>query len=322
MSKTAAIELVKKTLRFGAPIALGNVALTYGRKFLSPETLAKLSQKRNDAVQSYLEPLVNKVLSEYRQPEAVESHGEACVWVCWLQGEDKMPPLPAMCLESIRRNAVSHPVRVISLDNFREYVDIDNRIVRMYNDGLIKNCHFADILRVCLLAQRGGAWFDATLYCSQPIDEVFFNSDFHSIRLAPFGNFVSRCRWAVYCLGAKPGNRLFVMLERLFSAYLEKEHLFIDYFLFDQFIDMLYKRDEQIREMIDNVPMSNPHIMDASPILLDSFKRDRWNELVADTDLFKLNWKLYSADSLEAASGDTYYGHMRDMSAGVVSSEV
>ena len=311
MSTTAAIsELCKKTLRFGPLIALGNVILTQGRNTFPPTVIKRLSDARNQAIQRRLSPLVDKALANYR-PYVSVAKNEETIWVCWLQGEEKMPPIPAMCLESIRKNSNGRTVQVVTLDNYTDFVQIDPRITELYRKGKIKNCHFADILRVNLLAQRGGLWMDATLYCASPINELFFSKPFHTIHIAPYGNFVSQCRWAVYCLSCKPGNKLFSVLEILFADYLSSESLFIDYFLFDQFIDLLYQKDAEIRQMIDDVPMNNPRIFALADILTDSFEPTNWERYIADTELFKLNWKKYGKDALSAAPAGSFYSYLK-----------
>ena len=313
MSKLGILsELLKKTFRFGPFISLGNVALTYGRNFLPPHTIKQIAQARNKAIQRRLTPLVNRVLTDY-SPSTSTRLCEETIWVCWMQGEKNMPPIPTMCLKSIRNNASGRKVQVITLKNFSEFVTIDNNILNLYHTGKIKNCHFADILRVSLLAQRGGIWMDATLYCTAPLGNLFFQKKFHSIRIRPYGNFVSQCRWSVYCLSSLPGCRLFSILEALFVKYLSEEHLFIDYFLFDQFIDMLYQRDEEIRNMIDGIPESNPNIFGLADILTERFDSERWEMLTANTSIFKLNWKAFSSQSLETSSDNSYYKHLKSI---------
>ena len=304
-------ELIKKTWRFGPLIALGNVVLSFGRSVLPTGVLRRISDARNSSIQQYLDPIANKVLADY-EPSRQPMQSDETVWVCWLQGEKDMPPIPSMCLASIIKNSGKRKVRLITLDNFADFVTIDDRIIKLYHAGKIKNCHFADILRVNLLSQRGGLWFDATLYCVSTIDERFFSRQFHTIHIAPYGHFVSQCRWAVYCLSAKPGNRLMALLERLFVEYLSRETLFVDYFLFDHFIDILYKKDSAIRELIDNVPISNPQIFGLSRILDKEFNPEDWNTLTNDTKIFKLNWKLHTPEYLESAGTNSYYHYLKN----------
>jgi hypothetical protein len=294
-------ELVGKTARFGVLIALGNVVMTYGRRVLPQSLLRKIADRRNQAIQRYLSPLVDSTLQSYvPRPDAPYDETTAPIWTCWLQGELEMPEIPRMCVAAMRRYAGGHPVVVLTLANYTKYVRVAPHIVEKYRNGVIKHCHFADILRINILAQQGGVWLDATMLCTKPLDARFFEASFHSIKLQPFGNFVSGCRWAVYCLSAKRGNKLFVLLQQLFEQYVQQENYFVDYFMFDQFIAMLYDRDADIREMIDAVPYSNPDIMKLTALLSTPFHADKWAALTATTSLFKLSWKerMSSADTL------------------------
>lgn len=314
MSKISAIsELVRKTFRFGPLIALGNVILTHGRNHLPSSILKTISDRRTKAIQRRLKPLVSKALSDYK-PSQQPVIPEERIWVCWLQGESAMPPIPKICLDSIRKQANGRKVHLLTSENFRDFVKIDDNIINLYKSGRIKNCHFADILRISVLSQLGGLWMDATLFCSSEISSKFFSTPFHTIRTAPFGNFVSQCRWAVFCLGAHPGNKLFSLLERLFADYLSHESLFVDYFLFDQFIDILYKLDSEVKDMIDSVPLSNAHIFELSRILTDSYDPKKWDSITSDTSVFKLNWKAYPVERLESAPSDSFFHFVKSIS--------
>lgn len=308
-------ELWFKTFRFGPLIILGNVILTYGQRFLSADKIKSITHHRNSAIQAQLKPLVSRVINEYKNEPLVKSEIDDAqtIWVCWLQGEEAMPEIPRLCIESIRKNSCGRNVTVLTLDNFQNFVEIDPIIIDKYNNGLIKNCHFADILRVGILAQKGGLWMDATMFCTAPIDSHFLSDNFYSIRTKEFGNFVSRCRWAVYCLRSVPGNRLFRMLEKLFVEYIKIENYFIDYFMFDQFISMIYDSDAEIRTMIDNIKENNPNIFVISKKLHEAFDTDNWNRFIASTSMFKLNWKEYTSAQLADMGCDSYYSYLKEI---------
>jgi hypothetical protein len=300
-------ELFHKILRFGPLISFGNIIVTYGNKLLPRKVVKAVANNRNKAIQKYLSTFVNDSLQNYcSAPKISYDKTTAPIWTCWLQGEECMPDIVRVCVESIKKYSGHHPVIVVSLNNYTKYVNIAPHIVEKYSRGFIKHCHFTDILRINLLAQQGGLWMDATMFCTKPIDGRFFNSEFHTIKLQPFGNFVSQCRWAVYCLSTRPGNKLFVLLQGLFEQYLEKECYFVDYFMFDQFIAMLYEQDSDIRKMIDDVPFTNQDIMKLTRILNEKFDDDIWRKLTDSTAIFKLSWKVDITHSDNA----TYYSHL------------
>jgi hypothetical protein len=303
-------ELICKTWHFGPLIALGNIVVTHGNKILPNRFVRWIARKRNVAIKRYLSPFVEDGCKNYK-PCVTTAYDKdtAPVWMCWLQGEDNMPEITRLCVQSIRKYAGKHPVIILSLDNYTNYVEMAPHIVEKYQQGIIKHCHFADILRINILAKLGGVWMDATMLCTKPLVNRFFDSSFHSIKIHPFGSFVSQCRWAVYCLSAPAGSKLFGMLKQLFEEYLSVEDYFVDYFMFDQFIAMLYERDSAIRQMIDDVPFSNEDIMSLEGLLNEQFDEEEWKRLTHSTSLFKLSWKM----KVEANSSLTYYNYLKSL---------
>lgn len=112
------------------------------------------------------------VVVHYRQTHLQQGVIEATspIWVCWWQGEAQMPDICKQCLCSVRHNAAAHPVIVIDLDNYAQYVDMPQAVVDKHKSGLIDYTHFADILRCMLLARHGGIWIDATVFVTRPLD--------------------------------------------------------------------------------------------------------------------------------------------------------
>ena len=192
-------------------------------------------------------------------------------------------------------------------------MNIPDTLIEMYRLGRIKAAHFADILRVNLLAQQGGLWLDATMLVTKDLPQEIFEMPFFSVKTENQGYFVSQCRWAVFCLGAAKGNPLFVQLASLFEQYLTTTDLFVDYFMFDNFIDMLYRRYPMIREQIDALPMNNPRVHDMAPLLCSHVSDKELEELTKNTYLFKLSYKNYTPELLMEET-DYLYGRLeRDL---------
>ena len=57
---------------------------------------------------------------------AAEAHsiGNAPVWVLWLQGYEAAPPLVQTCIDSIRRQAGTRPVILLTQQNVEEYAQL------------------------------------------------------------------------------------------------------------------------------------------------------------------------------------------------------
>lgn len=290
-------NFIRKVRRFGWYIPVTNLILTYGQRFFSAKSLQCILEKRTRKIQDVL--LQSVTFPAELEDTGVEKHGkEAPIWYFWLQGEDNLPPIPKLCLQSIRKHANGHEVIVLTADNYKEYVNIPDMLIEKYRLGRIKAAHFADILRVELLAQQGGLWLDATMLVTRDLPQEIFEVPFFSVKTESRRYFVSQCRWAVFCLGAQKGNPLFVQLSSLFEQYLMSTDLFVDYFLFDNFIDMLYKRYPVIKTQIDNLPMNNPRVHDMAPLLCNKVSDKQYEDMVKDTYLFKLSYKNYTSEML------------------------
>lgn len=306
MGKLANIKnFIKKVVRFGWYIPVTNLILTYGQKYFSTKRLSNILKKRTRKIQNILSKSIS-FPSDYEYSNVNYDGKEAPIWVCWLQGEDNMPLIPRLCLQSIRKHANGHKVIVLTLDNYNEYVKIPNTLVEMYHAGKIKPAHFTDILRINLLAQQGGLWLDATMLVTKDIPQEIFEYPFFSIKTENKGYFVSQCRWAVFCLGTQKGNPLFTHLASLFEQYITKTDIFVDYFLFDNFIDMLYKRNPMIKEQIDSLPFNNPCVHDMTSLLCENVSDEVINRLTKDTYLFKLSYKQLKPSELVSNKSNLY----------------
>ena len=305
-------NFIKKVARFGWYIPVTNLILTYGQRFFSAKTLSRILEKRTRKIQDILSRSIT-FPAELVDNSVKDDGKSAPIWFFWLQGEENLPLIPQLCLQSIRKHANGHEVIVLTADNYHEYVTIPDTLLDLYHSGKMKAAHFADILRINLLAQQGGLWLDATMLVTEDLPQEIFEMPFFSTKTPNRGYFVSQCRWAVFCLGAKKGNPLFVQLASLFEQYLTTTDLFVDYFLFDNFIDMLYKRYPMIREQIDALPMNNPRVHDMAPMLCDKISDEALAELTKDTYLFKLSYKLFEPTVLESDKENLYNRMEREM---------
>lgn len=90
------------------------------------------------------------------------------IWIMWLQGPDKMPPVARQCYNSWR--ALNPDWKIVFLDenNYGDYVDIKAVLA---TDNHLEVQAVADVIRINLLAKHGGVWIDATCYCCVPLDD-------------------------------------------------------------------------------------------------------------------------------------------------------
>ncbi len=105
-----------------------------------------------------------KIIEKEKRMEIIHSKKEYHddIWVCWLQGFQDAPPLVKACIRRIYQ-VVKGTIHLITEQNYMEYVDVDDMILKKRKLGIITNEKFANILRLLLLIKYGGIWIDATV---------------------------------------------------------------------------------------------------------------------------------------------------------------
>lgn len=276
--------------------SLALAAFRTGETAFQSLRLKKLSRlfqtKKNDYVLQYLERRYGYVFKKNRNKdfdaERVEDTSKLPIWVCWLNGIEQAPLLVRKCVSSIKENAGTHPVHIVTWDNYKEFVTIPKYILEKVENGMMGAAHFSDILRVCLLAEHGGLWLDATIYCRKRIPEEYFNGVFFTCKSESSNiGCISKNRWTTFCLGGIKGCIVFCVLRDFFFRYWKEENQAIDYLFFDDAIEIARERIPEVNFLIENVPYNNA---DRDKLILRF--SDPWKEGCLD-DLFKGNTVLF-----------------------------
>lgn len=183
------------------------------------------------------------------------------IWWSLLQGEDKMPELAKVCLNSLRRNLSDYDIKIVTLENYTEFVDIPKVIVDKFNAGWISGAHFSDILRLQLLAKHGGIWIDSTVYCTDGklIENIIDNDMFvYKSLLSVDSNIMALSNWFI---ASKKGNPYIVesanVLTKYYSDYISVDSYYICHII----MTLLSKK---YHNMWDNIPTYNnvnPHML-------------------------------------------------------------
>ena len=250
---------------------------------------------KHRAIISYLERNYKGLIDEYQRKAFKDVKEEKIpddcpIWVCWFQGEEQMPPIIRGCLMTIRKHCGSHEVKLITMDNLKEWLSVPVHILSKVKSGKITFIHFSDYVRNALLAEYGGIWLDATLYLTE--DLKGWNYPFYTIKQnRPADHvFVSEYRWTSFFLCGVKGNQLNSFVRDVFCSYIQKEQSLIDYLLLDYIIALGYETIPAIKSLIDNVPYSTPNL---HYMQLDKpVDVDRLNEVCKDTFVFKLTYKI------------------------------
>ena len=81
---------------------------------------AKAIAKRHYEIKRYIKKSFKEVFDTYRNTpmeKAKANREEPPVWVCWLQGEEKMPDIVRICYKSLLKHSADKKVNLVTSDN-------------------------------------------------------------------------------------------------------------------------------------------------------------------------------------------------------------
>lgn len=235
------------------------------------------------------------------------------IWVCWWQGKEQMPPIVSACYHSLQQHAGSHPVHLITLQNFHDYVSFPEYIIKKQQEGKITFTHFSDILRFSLLAQYGGLWIDATVWVTNKI--AITGKTFFTLKMnrPDDGVYVSKYRWTGFCIGGGVNNLLFIVIRDLLYDYWKKNDFVIEYLMLDYFIQIVYESNIDVKKMIDDNPFNNEELYYMHLHLNEPFEKEIYDKICQTTYLHKLTWKG-RLNAFTVTGDNSYYGYILNIS--------
>ena len=174
------------------------------------------------------------------------------VWVCWLQGLDEAPQLVVNCIRSIERfKYEEQEVVVVTSANYAQYVELPDYVVRKWQQGIISNIHFSDILRIHLLARHGGCWIDATCLLTAPVPRPLVDSPLFLFR--SHGEFSYTYIQSCF-ICAQKNNYVLRKWCGVIDAYWSHETMTLQYFLLHLTFVAILRSDTHFREAFYRVP--------------------------------------------------------------------
>lgn len=272
--------------------------------------------KRENSIQRYLKHYFKDLIAEYKEKQnswnMLSADEKAPIWILWWQGMDNAPEIIKLCTKSKIKYADRREVIVVTQQNYNQYIDIPQEILDKVAIGKISITHLSDIIRVSILAEHGGLWLDASIFCVGEFPEYVLHSYFFTCKCndSDIEN-ISKNRWTTYALGGAAHNLIFSFIRDAFFLYCQEHTRFIDYFMFDHIIAIAYDELEKVRELIDCVPENNANKEGLSQIMNEVFDEKQFTDLKnRDTFLCKIAWKrefkLHTEDGKQ-----TYYGHLK-----------
>ena len=240
---------------------------------------------------------------EHNPAEACSQKHNPVIWTIWLQGMEHAPEVVQKCYASMRKHITDRPIVVITEENFHEYVTFPDYIMEKYQKGIISKVHFADLLRVELLANHGGTWLDGTVFCSdKPFQSYVLDSELFLFQTLKPG-LDGHCRGvSSWLMTAYSGNSIILLTRALLHEYWRTHNYAVDYFILHNFIRMSIEAYPQVWNKV--VPFSNstPHILLLR--LFEPFDAQVWEGVRRQTSFHKLSYKFTPE---QAQQTQTYY---------------
>ena len=211
------------------------------------------------------------------------------IWCCWLQGVEQAPAVVKKCIRSFSK--FEKKIHVITAENYAEYVSLPDCIVRKWEEGIISNTHFSDLLRIALLAERGGLWIDATVFCSdtREITEILNGTDLFAYSFAMRVDPTKHILFDSWFLYAAKKNPIIEETRQMLWSYWENEDCLMHYFLFHLCFASCCRRHQEAWEQIPVYSMEPCHILQQE--MLGEYKEKRWNQIMKMSGIHKLTYK-------------------------------
>lgn len=244
------------------------------------------------------------------------------IWFCWLQGLEQAPVIVHACYNSIKLNIPDREIKVIDNNNWREYVELPDDIIRKWEKGRIPAALFSDLLRLELLIKYGGTWIDSTVLCtgfkefeslssssgssSSPSVQEFkkyLEADLFLFQYTKQGSIpVSISNWFI---SAHSNNEVLMVLRDMLYAYWKDYDCTLDYYIFHLFFSMLSKEyPEEIAAMPYGQSMNSLVLLHH---LGEKFDLIKWEKLTSKVSFHKLAFRV---DENVKNNKENYYNYI------------
>lgn len=268
-----------------------NKALELIREIVSLKVQKRLSKKYAKELFRHNEKLL---------PNKEESR---IIWIFWWQGIEEAPPLVKRCYNSVRENLSRWDVRLLTKDNYSNYVQFPDFILKKIDKGVISLTHLSDLLRLELLINHGGLWLDSTVLCTgSDIPNSIINSDLFVYQTQKPGSDGHPTIMSSWCMYAKTNNVILIETRRLLYAYWKNNTKMDDYFLLHHFFTIVCNQYPEETKKIPPFCNTVPHILLLH--LFDEYDGEFWTDLKKMTCFHKLSYKL---DDSKMNMTNTYY---------------
>jgi hypothetical protein len=220
--------------------------------------------------------------------------GPARIFLYWDKGFENAPPLVQACHRQVVRVHAPSDFVALTAATWRDHVALPPHVTQKLAPN---KAHFADILRMALLAQYGGTWMDATCYPSRNILD--------------FQREVSGSGWFCYRHTGRISNWFLCSAGDNYVARMMYEGLVefwrdfdkpTHYFFFHHMFEALALLDARFQEQFQASPVirSRPSLR-IQRALFEPFDAKAFEQMLSAAAVHKLTYKI---GDKTAAPGD------------------
>lgn len=276
-------------------------------------------------VYDYLSKELENLVREYQTiVEYPREEKPKTIWVCWWQGYDAMPELCRLCVDRLQTILPKEYTLIfLSKENYSQYVKLPPIILERLESGLLPVPQFCDVMRNALIYQNGGTWIDASVWTNESLFDCLEQGlPYWSVKLHgvynpnSVGQRISECKWASFILSGEKGSLLSKFVYEGMCQYYSRHCSTIEYFTQNVIIRIAYDQIPMIHDMIETIPESNRHMYDLFEYMSSPFDPVIWEELNADTGVFKLTQKRQYTE--EIGGKETFYTKLKTESKNYV----
>lgn len=221
------------------------------------------------------------------------------VFTMWWQGEEDMPAVVKACTATLKK--LDRKVIIIDKNNFTEYINLPDYIMRKFLEGKIGFAHFSDICRVYLVAMYGGIWVDSTVFIAKKVP-CYMTENFFVFKQSPQLN---ECRkYGNWWISAERGNDLLVRQLSYLICYWKHIDFAMHYYIFHIFFKKIIDEKEENKIFIESIPT---RITDTTHFLMknynNTYDKKQWEIHKEISPVFKCTYKIKNI----SADKKTYY---------------
>lgn len=251
-----------------------NFGFKYGVMFLFTNFLRKFNYKTRNYAISILEKEFSWLLQKDYDDSPFSSaigDDQKNIFIFWGSGFDSLPLLNQISIERIKKYYFDYNIFFIDLNNYCNYVILDENIINLFNNKKITIQTFSDILRFNLIYKYGGIRCDSTLifFNRYPLFEDIKQNGFMTLNCESteknkLFDKVFNIPFTSFFIGSYKGNRICKFAIDFYNEYYKVHDFAIEYFMTDYivFLSIEHKVDNNIFSKI-------PHSA-YSPFLLDN----------------------------------------------------